>query len=95
MAVITDQMVSHYAHYLLARVDQDDEAPFTPAGWPVTVLRGYDPDVLAARFWVDADGQVLEITVRPLDPARPLPWQTPKPASAVKVDVDPEAWAYL
>lgn len=89
MAVINDQMVSCYTNYLLARVDQDDEPMFTPASWPVTV----DKD-LTGRFYADADGQVLEITVRPVDPGEPLPWQTPQPVGAPLAD-DPEAWVYL
>jgi hypothetical protein len=76
MAVITGQMVSRYAHHLFARIDNDEQSMLTPASWPVTV------DGLTGRFWVDADGQVLEITIRPVDPAKPLPWQTPKDAPA-------------
>ncbi len=90
MAVITDRMVSFYTNYLLGRVEFDDEAPIATASWPVTV----DKD-LTGRFWVDADGQVLEITVRPVDPGQPLPWQTPKPAAALVAAEDPEAWVYL
>jgi hypothetical protein len=92
VAVITDGMVRFYANYLLGRVEFDDEAPIAAASWPVTV----DED-LTGRFWVDADGQVLEITVRPVGPREPLPWQTPQPADAVAAaaDADPEAWAYL
>ena len=88
MAVITAPMVSRYVNYLLTRVDQDDRAPLTPASWPVAV------EGLTGRFYADADGQVLEITVRPVDPSQPLPWQTPRPVAA-RADADPEAWVYL
>lgn len=87
MSVITDQMVSHYANHLVARIDNDDQSMLTPASWPVTM------DGLTGRFWVDADGWVLEVTIRPLGPDEPLRWQTPKPSAPVKVD-DPEAWVY-
>jgi hypothetical protein len=75
MPVINDQMVSCFTNYLLARVENDDEPPFTPASWPVKVDSNG-----AGRFYADADGGVLEITVRPVGPAERLPWQTLQPA---------------
>jgi len=88
--VITDRMVDRYANYLLRRIERDGRAPIAAASWPVTV------DGLTGRFYADADGQILEITVRPVDPGEPLPWQTPKPAGAVQAgDPDPDAWVYL
>jgi len=88
VSVITGQMMSHYANHLVARIDNDERSMLTPAAWPVTM------DGLSARFYADADGQVLEVSIRPLGPDEPAPWQTPKPAAAVKAEVDPEAWVY-
>jgi hypothetical protein len=71
MSVITGQMVSVYANYLLGRIEQDDEAMISPA-LPGVVTADTLPglvtmDGLTGSFHVtDSDGSALEVTIRPV-----------------------------
>jgi hypothetical protein len=64
MAVITAQIVAHHANWLLAKIDNADDAPVSPCPPGTVAMAG-----LAGSFQVTDGDAVYEITIRSVSTA--------------------------